>query len=75
MSAPRIHCEGDTLEIEARFEQSVLAGLEARGHPLRRSYYSYDYTSGRPHVARRSPDGARLDGGADPRGGGMALSV
>ncbi len=75
VSAPRIHCEGDTLEVEARFEQSVLAGLEARGHPVRRSYYSYDYTSGRPHVARRWPDGARLDGGADPRGGGMALSV
>ncbi len=75
VSAPRLHCEGDTIEMEARFLRAVAQGLQARGHPVNHSVYSYDYTSGRPHLARRSRDGAQLDGAADPRGGGMAVVV
>lgn len=73
VSAPRLHCEGDGVELEARFLRSVAAGMAARGHPVNHSFYSYDYTSGRPHLARRSSDGRHLDGAADPRGGGMAV--
>jgi gamma-glutamyltranspeptidase len=61
--------------MEARFLRAVAQGLQARGHPVNHSVYSYDYTSGRPHLARRSRDGAQLDGAADPRGGGMAVVV
>ena len=75
VSAPRLHCEGDTIEMEARFLRAVAQGLQARGHPVNHSVYSYDYTSGRPHLVRRSRDGAQLDGAADPRGGGMAVVV
>jgi gamma-glutamyltranspeptidase/glutathione hydrolase len=75
VSAPRLHCEGDTIEMEARYLRSVAQDLQARGHPVNHSVYSYDYTSGRPHLARRSGDGTRLDGAADPRGGGMAIVV
>ena len=75
VSAPRLHCEDDMVELEARFLSAVVAGLEARGHVVRRSVFSYDYASGRPYIARRSRDGGRLDGAADPRGGGMAITV
>jgi len=72
VSAPRLHCEGEQIELEARFPRSVSCALEALGHPVRHSLYSYDYTSGRPHAVRRASTG-ELNGGADPRGGGMAL--
>jgi len=73
VSAARLHCEGDQLELEARYLQSVARALRALGHPVNHSYYSYDYTSGRPHLAMRLEGGRRFDGGADPRGGGMAI--
>ncbi len=72
VSAPRLHCEGEQVELEARFPRSVARALEALGHPVRHSLYSFDYTSGRPHVVSRASTG-ELNGGADPRGGGMAL--
>ena len=75
VSAPRVHCEGNAIDMEARFLKDVASGLEALGHPVNHSVYSYDYASGRPHLARRSFDGAHLDGAADPRGGGMAAIV
>lgn len=74
VSAPRLHCEGEQIELEARFPRSISRELEALGHPVRHSLYSYDYTSGRPHAVRRDSKG-QLDGGADPRGGGMALNA
>lgn len=72
VSAPRLHCEGEQIELEARFPVAVARQLRSLGHPVRHSPYSYDFTSGRPHVVQRGADG-RIEGGADPRGGGMAL--
>jgi gamma-glutamyltranspeptidase/glutathione hydrolase len=72
VSAPRIHCESRVIEAEARVTRGTVRALEARGHEVRHSVYSYDYQSGRPHVVRL--DGGKLTGGADPRGGGMALT-
>lgn len=74
VSAPRIHAEGDAIEAEARIPRAVVAALEARGHTVAHSFYSYDYTSGRPHIVTRDSRTGRLGGAADPRGGGMALS-
>lgn len=73
VSAARIHAEGDVIEAEARIPRSVVASLEARGHIVKHSFYGYDYTSGRPHIAARDPATGALGGGADPRGGGMVL--
>jgi gamma-glutamyltranspeptidase/glutathione hydrolase len=72
VSAARLHCEDDNIELEARFPTAVARALEELGHPVRHSMFSYDYTSGRPHVVR-AMSADLLDGGADPRGGGMAL--
>ncbi len=74
VSAPRIHCEGPVIDLEARIPRGIAEDLRARGHEIRHSLYSYDFFSGRPHVVMRDPASKALSGGADPRGGGMALS-
>jgi gamma-glutamyltranspeptidase/glutathione hydrolase len=71
VSAARIHAEGDVIQAEARIPRAVIAALTARGHAVDHSFYSYDYTSGRPHLAVRDPETGVLGGAADPRGGGM----
>lgn len=73
VSAPRVHAEGDVVEAEARIPRSVIADLTAKGHEVKHSVYSYDYTSGRPHLATRAPETGQLGGAADPRGGGMII--
>lgn len=75
VAAPRLHCEGESIELEARYLRLVAQALQARGHPVNHSYYSYDYASGRPHLAVKQTSGKPFDGGADPRGGGMAVAV
>jgi len=73
VSAPRIHCEGELIEAEARIPRSVVSALETAGKRVRHSCYSYDFQSGRPHVVIKDPATGQFSGGADPRGGGMAL--
>lgn len=75
VSAPRVHCEGPIIELEARIPRSTAHELARRGLEVRHSLYSYDFFSGRPHVVMRDPDSGRLGGGADPRGGGMVLTA
>lgn len=74
VSAARIHCEGPTIELEARIPRGTAKALCERGYQVRHSLYSHDFFSGRPHVVMRDPATGRLTGGADPRGGGMALA-
>ena len=74
VSAPRIHCEGPVVQLEARLPRGVARALAEWGHEIQHSLYSYDFFSGRPHVVMRDPASGRLSGGADPRGGGMVLS-
>lgn len=73
VSAPRIHCESDVIELEARIPRATADALRRRGHGIRHSLYSFDFFSGRPHVVLRDPNTGELSGGADPRGGGMVL--
>jgi gamma-glutamyltranspeptidase/glutathione hydrolase len=75
VSAPRIHCESDIVEMEARFPRAAAQALDGKGHKVRHSVYSYDFQSGRPHVVMRDPKSGRFSGGADPRAGGMALEA
>lgn len=74
VSAARIHCESPVIQLEARISGAVAEALRGMGHKVHRSFYSYDFFSGRPHVVMRDPATGRLVGAADPRGGGMALA-
>lgn len=74
VSRPRFHCEGPTVQLEARFPTWVDADLEARGHKVKRSLKSYDGFSGRVHAAAINYETNRTEGGADPRKGGSALT-
>lgn len=74
VSRPRLHCEGPTVQLEARFPTWVDADLEARGHKVKRSLKSYDGFSGRVHAAAINYETHRTEGGADPRKGGSALT-
>jgi gamma-glutamyltranspeptidase/glutathione hydrolase len=74
VSRPRLHCEGPTVQLEARFPTWIDAQLEAMGHKVKRSTKSYDRFSGLVHAARIDYERGRVDGGADPRRGGLALT-
>ena len=74
VSAPRIHCEGPAIDLEARIPRSTARALADHGYEIRHSLYSYDFFSGRPHLVMRDRASGLLLGGADPRGGGMVLS-
>ena len=74
VSRPRLHCEGPTVRVEARFPTWVDAELEAKGHKVKRSLASYDSSSGRVHAAQIDWATGKVNGGADPRKGGMALT-
>jgi gamma-glutamyltranspeptidase/glutathione hydrolase len=71
VSAPRFCTTSDTIELTNRVLRGTERALAARGYPTLRHPFSYMF----PLVhAVRCVDG-RLDGGADPAGDGMALSV
>ena len=74
VSAPRIHCEGGQVDVEARVYFGVKDELEAMGHTVSKSGYSYDPFFSLVHVAAADPATGRLEGAADPRGrGGLAV--
>ncbi len=74
VSAPRIDCQGATIDVEARIPESVCAGLRSRGHAVEQGFAAY-WTYPLVHVIRLDSATGVLDGGADPRGEGMALTV
>lgn len=74
VSRPRLHCEGPTVRLEARFPTWVDSELESRGHKVKRSLASYDSVSGRVHAGQIDWQTGQVNGGADPRKGGMALT-
>ena len=74
VSAPRVHCEGDQVDLEARVHFALNDELTARGHQVVKSGLSYDSFFSLVHVASRDPATGRLNGAADPRGrGGLAI--
>ena len=74
VSAPRVHCEGGQVDVEARAYFAVKDEMEARGRTVSKSEYSYDPFFSLVHVATADPATGRLEGAADPRGrGGLAV--
>ena len=74
VSAPRVHCEGDQVDLEARVYFALNDGLKARGHKVVKSGLSYDHLFSTVHLASLDPTTGRLNGAADPRGrGGLAI--
>jgi gamma-glutamyltranspeptidase/glutathione hydrolase len=74
VSAPRVHCEGGQVDVEARVYFGVKDELEAMGHTVSKSGYSYDPFFSLVHVAAADRATGRLGGAADPRGrGGLAV--
>ena len=71
VSAPRFAAVSDTIELSNRILRATERGVQAYGYRTQRHAQSYEFA--RVH-AIRMVDG-KLDGGADPAGGGMALAV
>ncbi len=72
VSAPRMDCQGEVIDVEARVPNRVCEDLGRRGNKVARSVASYwDYPL--VHVIVLNPSGKGLDGAADPRGEGSAL--
>ena len=72
VSAPRIHCEGAMVYVEAPIRSDTCEALRQLGHQVEHRVDSYpggNYAIiPRVQLARMRSDGS-LDGGADPRGG------
>lgn len=73
VAAPRVHYEGGLLNLEPPVPARVLAELEARW-PNQRLWSAPSVFFGGSHSVTLGPDG-RLDGGADPRRGGVVRWV
>ncbi|MBI4337168.1 MAG: gamma-glutamyltransferase [Chloroflexi bacterium] len=74
VSAPRVHCEGEQVDLEARAYYAVKDAMAKKGHKVVKSLYSFDPFFALVHMVARDPATGRLTGAADPRGrGGLAL--
>jgi len=74
--SPRFHAETDTLYVESRLPDAVLASLEARGHTLSiRS--AFDLYFGGAHLIEivHDMDVVKCVGAADPRRAGAAAGL
>ena len=74
VSAPRFDCQGSLIDVEARIPERVCAGLRTRGHGVEKTAAAY-WPFPLVHAICIDPVTGALDGGADPRGEGMALVV
>ena len=77
VSAPRIDCQGEIIDVEGRIPRWVCESLEAQGRRVVRdlaSYGVYPTTAARVHAILIDGATGRLSGAADPRGYGVALS-
>jgi gamma-glutamyltranspeptidase/glutathione hydrolase len=73
VAAPRLHYEGDLLNLEPPVDPRVLARLQTRW-PKLRLWSAPSVFFGGAHSVTLESDGA-LDGGADPRRGGVVRRV
>lgn len=69
---PRIHVEGETLEVEGGFPSHILAEL-VKEWPSHRIWDGMNLFFGGVHAVRRGPD--LLEAGGDPRRGGVSTLV
>ena len=66
ISAPRAHCEGNTLWMESRIPQKIRIALKDMGHDVT-SMPEYTMFFGGLNGVMINPDTGKLHGGADPR--------
>lgn len=66
--APRIHCEGGKVFLEARIRRDTIVSLESQGHSVDRTAFSYNPIMARSQAVMRRKDGS-FDAGSDPRAG------
>lgn len=71
VSAPRFCATSDTVEVTNRILRSTQRALEERGYPVMHHPFSHMF----PLVHAIRLQAGRLDGGADPAGDGMAMSI
>ena len=69
VQAPRLHCEGGKVFLEARIRGDYAAELERLGHRVDRPPAPLSPIMARAQLVSRDRDGT-LDAGSDPRGGG-----
>lgn len=74
VSAPRFDCQGEMLDCEARIPSWTKAELAKRGFQVVPNPAPYGNFALVQAIARDPATGA-LRGGADPRGGGAAMSI
>ena len=73
IAAPRIHLEGEDLNVEAGIAEAELEALEARGYNLVRWGTGNVFFGGVSAVLVREP--GRLEAAGDPRRGGAGVVV
>ena len=67
VSAPRLHCEGPEITIEARTPRETIAGLRELGHQVTVQTESFATSFfARPNGILIDPASGRLRGGIDP---------
>jgi len=74
IAAPRFDCQGDVIVAQARVAPSVCERVKDMGHDINRLLASYGGIAS-VHGIIIHPETGKLDGGADPGAGGMALGV
>lgn len=71
--APRFHCEGAEIRLEATVPASTADAMREFGYEVTRSEYSYGNQFGRIQAILIDSSTRRPKAGADPRGGGGAV--
>jgi len=74
IAAPRFDCQGDVIYAHARIPPSICERVKSMGHDIHRGLASYGGIAS-VHGIIIDPKTGRLDGGADPDAGGMALGL
>ncbi|MFC1717664.1 gamma-glutamyltransferase [Candidatus Poribacteria bacterium] len=74
IAAPRFDSQSDVIYAHARIPPSVCERVKEMGHDINRSLSSYGGIAS-VHGIIIDPETGKLDGGADPGAGGMALGV
>lgn len=75
VSAPRIHCEGDVVSLEARFPSGLAASLGSMGEKVVVVPSGYDRAVAASVQAITTPAWDRPGAGPDPRQAGVAMGT
>ena len=72
---PRVHNEGDQVDLEARAYYSINAGLAGKGIKVVRSQRSMDPSFANMNIVMRNLETGRFSGASDPRQRGTSANV